>query len=201
MQVPAIAITPEFSAWVVVPAFIFVALVANVSIGTLRYIFIARGMTRIASVVGFFEVLIFLFAIAGVLQNLYNPLSYIAYGAGFASGTYLGMWLEKRMSLGMVLVRVITRRDASELTGYLRSMNYGITMTDAQGSHGQVKIVFSIIRRRHLDRFISAIQEVHPGAFFTIEDVRDVRAGIFPAPAATPFQTARGMFARQGRTR
>ncbi|MGC9434608.1 MAG: DUF2179 domain-containing protein [Methanomicrobiales archaeon] len=198
MQVPAIVITPELYAWVIVPTFIFIALVANVSLGTLRYIFIARGMTRIASGVGFFEVLIFLFAIAEVLQNLYNPLSYIAYGAGFASGTYLGMWLERRMSLGMVLVRVITRRDASELTGYLRSGNYGITIADAQGSQGQVKILFSIIQRQHLDRFISAVLEVNPGAFYTIEDVRDVRAGVFPAPAATPLQAARGMFARRG---
>lgn len=198
MDLPPIVITPELTAWVIVPTFIFVALVANVSIGTLRYIFIARGMTRIASVVGFVEVLIFVFAIAEVLQNLYNPLSYIAYGGGFAVGTYLGMRLEKYMSLGTVLVRVITRQDATELSEYLRSRNYGITIADARGSQGQVKILFSIIKRQHLDRFISAVLEVNPGAFYTIEDVRDVRAGVFPAPAATPFQTARGMFARRG---
>jgi len=187
--------------WVVVPAFIFVALVANVSIGTLRYIFIAWGMTRISSVVGFFGVLIILFAIAEVLQNLYNPLSYLAYGGGFAFGTFVGMWLEEYMAPGVVLVRVITRRDATELTGYLRSMNYGITITDAQGLQGQVKAVFSIVRRQNLKEVISLIQEVAPQAFYTVEDVRNVSAGIFPGPAPSRFRNPLRLFSRRRKTK
>lgn len=200
MQIP-IVLSPEIYTLVIIPLFIFAARVADVSLGTLRFIFISRGVTALAPLIGFFEVIIWLLAMGEIMKNLYNPISYLAYGGGFAFGTFVGMWLEEYMSLGVVLVRVITKRDATELIGYLRSRNYGITITDAQGSQGQVKVVFTIVKRQNLKEVISLIQEVTPQAFYTVEDVRNVSAGIFPGPAPSRLRNTVGVFSRRKKTR
>ena len=171
----------EFFTWVVLPALIFIARVADVSLGTVRVIFIARGLKYFAPVVGFFEILIWLLAIGQIMQNLSNPICYIAYAGGFAMGNYFGIWIAEKLSLGVVLIRVITSKDASELIEYLKTAEYGVTVVDAKGSAGNVQVVFTIVRRREVVTVVSLIKQFNPKAFYTIEEVGFVERGIFPA--------------------
>jgi len=173
-------VTSDFFAWVVLPALIFSARVADVSLGTIRVIFISKGLKYIAPVIGFFEVIIWLLAIGQVMQNLTNVASYIAYGAGFATGTLMGMMVEERLSLGTVIIRVITRRDSSELVSHLRSMNYGVTELNAEGSTGQVKVLLMVIKRQDSGDVVAKIKRFNPQAFYSIEEVKSVRDGVFP---------------------
>jgi len=169
-----------FFAWVVLPLLIFIARVADVTLGTVRVIFIARGLKYFAPIVGFFEIIIWLLAIGQIMQNLSNPICYIAYAGGFAMGNYVGIWIAEKLSLGVVLIRVITSRDASELLEYLKSAGYGITSVDAQGSAGKVQVVFTIVRRREVANVVNLIKQFNPKAFYTIEEVGFVEEGIFP---------------------
>jgi uncharacterized protein YebE (UPF0316 family) len=171
----------EFFAWVLLPLLIFVARVADVSLGTVRVIFIARGLKYFAPIVGFFEIIIWLLAIGQIMQNLSNPVCYIAYAAGFAMGNYVGIWIAEKLSLGVVLIRVITSKDASELIEYLKTADYGVTIVDAKGSAGNVQVVFTIVRRREVATVVSLIKQFNPNAFYTIEEVGFVEQGIFPA--------------------
>ncbi|HOQ05094.1 MAG TPA: DUF5698 domain-containing protein, partial [Anaerohalosphaeraceae bacterium] len=84
-------------AWIVLPLLIFIARIADVTIGTIRLIFVARGMKILAPLAGFFEVLIWLVVIGQIMRHLANPLCYIAYAAGFAAGNYIGMMLVDRL--------------------------------------------------------------------------------------------------------
>jgi len=170
----------ELFAWVVLPLLIFIARVADVSLGTVRVIFITRGLKYFAPIIGFVEILIWLLAIGQIMQNLSNPLCYIAYAAGFATGNYIGIWIAEKLSLGVVLVRVITSKDASGLLEYLKSAEYGVTSVDAQGSAGKVQIVFTIVRRREVASVVNLIKQFNPKAFYTIEEVGFVEEGIFP---------------------
>jgi uncharacterized protein YebE (UPF0316 family) len=169
----------ELLAWVVLPVLIFIARVADVSLGTVRVIFVARGLKYLAPVVGFFEIIIWLMAIGQIMQNLSNPICYIAYAGGFAMGNYVGIWIAEKLSLGVVLIRVITSKDASELLEYLKSAGYGITSVDAQGSTGKVQVVFTIVRRREVASVVNLIKQFNPKAFYTIEEVGFVEEGIF----------------------
>jgi len=171
----------EIFAWVLLPLLIFIARVADVSLGTVRVIFIARGLKYLAPVVGFFEIIIWLLAIGQIMQNLTNPLCYIAYAGGFATGNYVGIWIAEKLSLGVVLIRVITSKDALELLEYLKSAEYGVTSVDAQGSAGKVQVVFTIVRRREVASVVNLIKQFNPKAFYTIEEVGFVEEGIFPA--------------------
>ena len=172
-------ISPLF-AWVILPLLIFFARICDVTLGTIRVIFISKGFKYIAPCIGFFEVIIWLLAIGQVMNNITNVASYIAYGAGFATGTFVGMVIEEKLSLGMVIVRVITNKDTGELVNALKAQNFGVTMIDAEGSTGPVNILFMVLKRQDLPQVIGVIKEFQPKAFYSIEDVKTAAEGVFP---------------------
>jgi len=173
-------ISTDVYAWVILPLLIFLARICDVSLGTLRVIFIARGFKYIAPAIGFFEVIIWLLAIGQVMQNVGNIASYIAYGGGFAAGTFIGMTVEERLSIGNVVVRVITNRDAQGLVEAMREKNLGVTTMDAEGASGPVTVVLTISRREDLHLVFDLIHEFQPSAFFTVEEIKSVKEGVFP---------------------
>jgi uncharacterized protein YebE (UPF0316 family) len=173
-------VTPEVFAYVILPIMIFCARICDVTMGTIRVIFISKGIRYLAPIIGFFEVIIWLLAIGQVMNNLTNIVSYIAYGAGFATGTFIGMYIEEKISLGLTSVRIITKEDPMELMQYLRSHNYGVTSVDGEGGTGRVKMIFTIIRRQDLGHVVSIIKEFHPNAFYSVEEVKSVAEGVFP---------------------
>lgn len=166
--------------WVIIPLLIFTARVLDVSLQTMRIIFISKGRKLLAPLLGFFEVMIWLLAIAQIMHNLTNPLYYFAYGLGFAMGTYVGLRIEERLAIGVVLLRVITQKDATELVGCLRGEEFGVTCIDAEGRSGKVKIIFIVVDRCDLARVIELVRRHNPNAFYSVEDVRGVSRGYFP---------------------
>lgn len=172
--------TPEIYAYIILPALIFCARICDVSLGTIRVIFISKGIRYLAPLIGFFEVIIWLLAIGQVMNNLTNVVSYIAYGAGFAAGTYVGMVIEEKISIGLVIVRVITRGEHTGLVGGLRSENFGVTAVDGEGASGPVKVIFMVVKRQDLPRVIGIIRKFSPTAFYSVEEVKSVAEGVFP---------------------
>lgn len=173
-------VSPEILTYVILPILIFLARICDVSLGTIRVIFISKGIRYLAPIIGFFEVIIWLLAIGQIMNNLTNFVAYIAYGAGFAAGTYIGMVIEEKISLGLVSVRIITKKDPGELIQYLRLNNYGVTSLDGEGGTGKVKMVFTIIKRQDLPHVVEIIKKFHPNAFYSVDDVKSVGEGIFP---------------------
>ncbi len=173
--------------WIILPLFIFCARIFDVSIGTIRIIFVSRGRKVIAPILGFFEILIWLMAIGKIMQNLSNIMAYVSYAGGFAMGNFVGIWIEQKLAMGMVILRVITRKDASALIAELKSQGFGVTSIDAKGNEGPVNIVYSVLKRSVLDRVIGLVERFNPKAFYSVEDVRAVREGIFPK-RGTAFQ-------------
>lgn len=169
-----------FFHWVVIPALIFLARIVDVSLGTIRIVFVSRGHKIMAMAAGFFEVLVWLLVLGQVMQNLTNPINYIAYAAGFAAGNFAGLTLEERLAMGIVSLQVITQAYADELAERLRKEHVGVTVVGAQGMEGHVRVVYAVIKRKVLDRTIQIIQEMNPKAFICVQDVRAVREGVFP---------------------
>lgn len=175
--------TSSLFTWVILPLLIFTARIVDVSLQTIRIIFTSKGKKLLAPVVGFFEVLIWLLAIGQVMRNLTNVSCYLAYAGGFAMGNYIGLLIEEKLAIGVVLLRVITQVDASALITHLRQENYGVTNIDAQGASGNVNILLLVLRRVDVEKIVQVIQRFNPKAFYTIEDVRHVSSGIFPVGA------------------
>jgi uncharacterized protein YebE (UPF0316 family) len=167
--------------WIILPVLIFIARICDVSLGTIRVIFVSRGYRYLAPFLGFFEISIWLLAISQIMRDLNDPSIYLAYAAGFAAGTYVGITLEEKLSLGTVLVRVVTGRDSKNLIEALAGADYGITTHAAEGAQGPVTIVFTVVSRQDLPHVVGIIKEFNPHAFYSVEDVRHASEGVFPA--------------------
>jgi uncharacterized protein YebE (UPF0316 family) len=161
------------------PVVVFFAELLVVTLCTLRIIFIARGKKVLAPMVGFFEVTTWLFAIGQVMQNLNDPACFLGFAAGFTLGNYLGMLTEKWLALGTVVVRAITRKDATLLIQDLQEAQYGVTSVDAEGSQGPVKMVFTIVRRKELDGVLGIVRRFDPQAFYSVDEIQETGPGIF----------------------
>lgn len=166
--------------YLILPFLIFCARIIDVTIGTLRIVMVAKGQKAVAPILGFFEVLVWLLAISRIFENLDNWLCYFAYGAGFATGNYIGMKLEEKLAMGIVKIQIITRKKADQLIVNLTDAGYGITHHDAQGANESVSIIYTIINRKEIKKVEEIVTATNPKAFYSIEDVKSVSHGVFP---------------------
>jgi uncharacterized protein YebE (UPF0316 family) len=164
----------DYFSYILIPLLIFIARIIDVSLGTIRIVFISKGFKFLAPLIGFFEILIWVIAITRIMQNLDNWFNYVAYAAGFAAGNYIGMRIEEKLALGYELVRVITRKEAGELIHALRNKGYGTTQVKAHGSEGEVAVIYIIIDRKKIKNVVEIIRQFNPKALYTIEDIRFV---------------------------
>ena len=163
--------------YIIMPILIFLARICDVSIGTLRIIFVFKGKKNIAPILGFFEVLIWIIAISKIMQNLDNYINYVAYAAGFATGNFVGMIIEEKLAMGIQMIRVFANERGRELVQILNSNGFGATSVEAHGAKERVHLVYSIVHRHELEKVLDLINEFNPKAFFTIEDVKSVNEG------------------------
>jgi uncharacterized protein YebE (UPF0316 family) len=165
----------------VLPLLIYLAETCVVTLCTIRIIFVSRGFKTLASMLGFFEVIIWLFAIGQIMQNLSNLGCYAAFAAGFTTGNFFGVLIEKKLAIGNLGVHIVTNKDASGLVARLRAAEYGLTCMDGRGATGPVQIVFTVVKRKDLGDVVAIIKDFDANAFYSVDDVQAVEAGVFPA--------------------
>jgi uncharacterized protein YebE (UPF0316 family) len=165
--------------YILMPVLIFLARICDVSIGTMRIIFVSKGKRNIAPILGFFEVLIWITAISKIMQNLDNYVNYVAYAAGFATGNYVGMIIEEKLAMGILMIRVFSQSRGTDLVQNLNSNGYGATVVEAMGAREEVQLIYTIVNRNELPNALEIINHFNPKAFYTIEDIKAVSEGIF----------------------
>lgn len=165
--------------YIILPILIFLARICDVTLGTLRIILISKGLKHIAPFLGFFEVLIWVTVMGKLMQNLDNIYCYIAFAGGYSTGIFVGIKVEEKLALGIVVVRIITQKEADALFCALKEAKYGVTIVDAVGSQGPVNVIYSTIKRNDLKKIVEIIKQYNPNAFYTVEDIRYVNQGIF----------------------
>jgi uncharacterized protein YebE (UPF0316 family) len=165
---------------IILPILIFFARVGDVSLGTLRIVFISQGKKKLAPLVGFFEIMIWLLAIGQIFSDLTNFIYYFAYAGGFAIGNYVGLIIEQKISIGLLNLQLIVKENPDELIKVLKEKGYGLTTMTAEGTKGIVRLVLLVIKRKNLPKVLSIIREMSPKAFISIEQVSSVKGGNFP---------------------
>nr|WP_319265723.1 DUF2179 domain-containing protein [uncultured Draconibacterium sp.] len=178
--------------FVLLPALIFFSRVMDVTIGTIRIVMVSKGHKLWAPILGFFEILIWLIAISKIFQNLDNWFCYVAYAAGFACGNYVGLRIEEKLAVGIVKIQIITRKNAEKLINNLKDAGYGITHHEAKGSTESVSIIYSIINRIEIKKVEEIVKASNPKAFYSVEDVKFVKEGVFPVRTATNWRIRKG---------
>ena len=161
------------------PVVIFFGRICDVTLGTLRIIFVSKGERYKAPIVGFFEVFIWVVIISQIFSHANSLLSYLAYAAGYASGNYVGILVENRIAFGYQLLRVFTKEHCTELIQALNKKNIGATVLAGEGAVSKVYILETVISRKSLPGVIDEVLKYDPNAFYIIEDVRSKEKGIF----------------------
>jgi uncharacterized protein YebE (UPF0316 family) len=165
---------------VALPLLIFVAEMCVVTISTVRIISLSRGMKYTAALLGLVEIVVWLFAIGQVMQNLNSLGCSLAFAVGFSLGNYLGVLIDQKLALGFLVVRVITARDPAQLVAGLKAAGYGVTRVDGRGGTGPVCIVLTVIARREFDNVIALLQRFDPNIFYSVDSLQTAAAGVFP---------------------
>ena len=166
------------SAAITLPLLILIARIAEASLETVRTIYISKGHGNLAAYVGIVKTGIWLLSTGLVLTNLMDYWNILAYLAGYGFGTLLGMQIENMISIGYVIVRLITPADPQPLITRLSTLGYGMTRIEGTGSFSHtVNIIFMIVPRTELSRLLGIISKEHPDILYTIEDVRNIKDG------------------------
>lgn len=171
---------------------IFCLRCVDVSLGTLRLVVTVQGRRSLAALIGFVEVSVFITAVATVVRGPLDPFRVLGYGGGFAMGTFLGLTLERRLALGSVIVRVITRHH-EQLVRAVVASGFGVTVVEGRGGRGTaVGVVFSVVRRRRLEEYLDVVRAIDRDAAVSVEEVRHHRHGYFAPKRPAPAVAAQG---------
>lgn len=175
--------------YLVLPILIFIARIFDVSFGTIRIIMVSKGVRRLAPILGFCEVIVWVMAISQIMANLNNWICYIAYAAGFATGNFVGMLIEEKLAMGTLMLRIIIPVSGESLSHRLQHEGFGATVVHGEGSMGKVDIIYTLVDRKDLNRVEQIIKEFDLNAFYSIEEVKKVSNGIFPkhTTLSTPY--------------
>ena len=175
-------------AYILLPLLIFLARICEVSINTVRIIYMLGGRRNTATIMGFLEALIWLIAIRQIFQHLDNWVSYVAYPGGFAAGIFVGMIIEEKIAYGKVIVRIITRKEVTLLIQYLDAQDFRYTKVNAEGADGQENLIFTVLQRERLDDFLKDLTTILPTAFYTIEHVKAAGENGIPQVSQSEFK-------------
>jgi uncharacterized protein YebE (UPF0316 family) len=161
---------------ILTPALIFLARVTDVSMGTVRLICVTRGQRLVAIVLGFFELLIWVFAVSSVFAHLDQWINIVAFAGGFAAGNALGMSIEARLALGVQTLSFISRGRANAVAERLRYAGLPVTTLLGSGRDGPVVLCMAVVPRRQTPTTIKMAKEIDPDVVVTVEDVRQTTA-------------------------
>jgi uncharacterized protein YebE (UPF0316 family) len=165
------------------PFVIFGLRIVDVSLSTVRILLAVRGRKLLVPIIGFFEVLIWLFAAGNAIRHLESIWHILGYALGFSVGTAVGLWIEEKLAIGIATMRIITMRTGAGLADGLRALGCGVTEFTGQGRKGPVEVLNTVVTRRQIPLVLREAERWDPDAFITVEEPREVRRGwMFSTP-------------------
>ena len=149
---------------------IFLAKVVEISLSSIKLIFMVKKEKVIASAIAFVECLVWAIVVSGVITNLKdNPLWIIAYCGGYALGYYTGSFIEEKLAMGTVFLQfIVPKSDEKIVTDKLKEMNCGITTMSGKGTQTAVTIIMTIVPRKNATRITDAVAEVSAKSVFAV---------------------------------
>ncbi len=171
--------------WAVAGA-IFLLRVVDVAIGTVRTIFVVEGRARLAVVLGFFEVLIWVTAIAQVVSR-FDDAPWLApvYAAGFAAGVGAGILIERALALKLFVIRILSKENGERIAAALNGEGRVLATFDGTTSQGPVNLVYVSARGPRVRSVIDLAKGVDPDLFYLVESARQWSENVHPLPHAT----------------
>ena len=155
---------------------IILARITDVSLGTLRTVFVVQGRRGLSWIMGFFEILIWVVVVSKVIQNLSEPVYAISYAFGYATGNVVGITLEKWLAIGEQIVRVYTQ-EGEKIATQLRSEGFRVVAFQGDDGDNMLDLLVIEIPRRKTYDVTLFIREIDADCTYSVEDARAVSRG------------------------
>jgi uncharacterized protein YebE (UPF0316 family) len=162
------------------PFVIFCARIVDVSLGTLRTIAVVRGRVAVATLLAFFEVSIWIAVITQVMQHLGNVWNMLGWALGFAAGNTIGMLIERRLALGHLVVRILSKERGGEVAAALRQRGQRVVEFTGHDTEGDVALLYMVAGRSEANGLMRAARDTDPDCVVVSEDVRGYHQAIRP---------------------
>lgn len=159
---------------------IFCCRILDVSCCTVRTVLTVKEKTTLAALVGFFEAFIWFVVVRQAMNSSETGLPVaLAYGGGFAAGTYVGGKIAKRLIRYNVVMQVVSSKRDDELVRALQAAKFAVTVVDTKATaFGPEKyMLFSEIGSRRLEEYKKLVYSLDPGAFIMVQETKYVFNG------------------------
>ena len=146
--------------------------------GTFRTIVTVKGKSLYASIIGFFEVLIWFIIVKEALNTDETSIWVaISYSLGFATGTFIGSILSNKFISGNLTVQVITTSIGS-VANNLRKQGYAVTVIDVKGKDEVEKdMLFIEINKKSFSHLQQLVKKMDKNAFIVVNETKYVHNG------------------------
>lgn len=165
------------SVWVYV--IIFFGKLVEVSIDTLRVVVVNRGKKFIATVLAFFDMLIWVFIVSSVLNGLSDDIvKAIIYAISYALGNFTGMLIEQKLAMGLCSLQVIAREsEGYKLANALREGKFGVTTLEGDSFNYKRQILIIHLKRKRINEALKLIKSIDNDCVVTVNDIKTVHGG------------------------
>lgn len=162
--------------------FIFIGKMIEVTVDTLRIMFIGKGKRMSGAIFGFISVVLWIILVNSVLTNISeDPLKAVIYCVAYGCGIYLGTTLESQLAVGLTSIQIVLNcEQVEELGAVLRDEGFGVTLLEGHSVNGMKRgLVFVQLRRKRVPEAIRIARGICDDAVISVSDVRQVRGGFF----------------------
>ena len=159
--------------------FIFVMRVTDMSMDTLRMVFVIKGKKIHAGLVGTLQALVFILAVGKALSGPLNVWTVLGYALGFGAGIVLGMLLEQKMAIGYSMIQIYSTEYGKAIASAVREKGHAATQMHGEGKDGVVSVVTCTVARKYKQIIKDIAEQIDPQSFITFEDVNLMRRGHF----------------------
>lgn len=161
---------------------IFLVRIIDVTLGTIRTIITVKDKIFLASIIGFFEVLIWFLIAKEALDTAMDGIVIgIAYALGFATGTYVGGLVSRYVIKGNLQVQIITNKATQDWLDHLRKKGFAISVMDINEKEGlpDKYMLFIEINKKDFDRLHQLVKDYDKNAFIVVNESLVVINGYF----------------------
>ena len=154
---------------------VFFGRMIDVSIGSVRTIYLVKQKNLIACVLAFIEILIWFLVARQILTDKeLNVFVIASYAGGYAFGTYVGGLINKYLVKGTLTAMVITSADKRVMVEALKDANYGVTSIPLEDEKTMFLVEF---KKRNVKKLKSTIIRVDRNAFIIVNETLSVDNG------------------------
>lgn len=156
---------------------IFFARILDVSISTIRTVYVLKGKTVIVAILAFIEITIWFF-VAREALNI-EPMRLwivLAYSGGYTTGTIIGTFISKKYIRGNLGMQVISKNINNKDIDIIKKAGFGISSINM--NENKIMLILEIDKKR-LDECHNLIYSLDKDAFIIVNETKYVFNGFF----------------------